>query len=126
MSDYILKLISDLTEAIDAKDAAAFAAFLTDDAIFRIGNQPAVRGRNSIALYCTDFFAMLASNKHTLVSAFESNQEIAWQGVVTYVRLDGTTVVLPFCNILRLDAADGKICDYLVYIDNSPLFTAAK
>jgi hypothetical protein len=42
------------------------------------------------------------------------------EGIVTYTRLDGTTLTLPFVNVF--DLRGGKVARYLIYIDNRELF----
>ncbi len=42
------------------------------------------------------------------------------QGEVTYERLDGTRLTLPFVNIFGMQS--GKIDEYLIYVDIAPLF----
>jgi hypothetical protein len=39
---------------------------------------------------------------------------------VTYTRLDGSTLTVPFANVFVLKGAE--IQSYRIYIDNSPLF----
>lgn len=117
-----LHWIQQLSEIIDEKNATEFAAYFTDEGIFRIGNQPSVKGKNSINQYCTDFLKLLRSCCHETVAVDECRNCVTWQGKVTYVRLDGRCVYLPFCNVLRFE--DERICEYMVYIDNSPLFAA--
>ncbi len=42
------------------------------------------------------------------------------EGLVTYTRLDGSQVTIPFVNVFYLRG--DKIARYLIYIDNGPLF----
>jgi hypothetical protein len=42
------------------------------------------------------------------------------EGLVTYTRLDGSQVIVPFVNVFYLRG--DKIARYLIYIDNGPLF----
>ena len=45
------------------------------------------------------------------------------QGVVTYTRLDGGKVTVPFVNVFSMQ---GKLVqDYLIYVDNTPLYAPA-
>lgn len=113
--------IEQLIEAIDQKDAARFASYFADEGTFRIGNQPVVKGKNSVQQYVSDFFQLLRSCTHDIVALHESDNCITWQGRVTYVRqLDGRSVQVPFCNFIRV--AEGKVQENIVYVDTSPLF----
>ena len=42
-------------------------------------------------------------------------------GFVTYTRTDSSTLTVPFCNVLNL--VGDQIKEYLIFIDNSQLFT---
>ena len=44
------------------------------------------------------------------------------EGEVTYTRLDGSTLTVPFVNVFELSGA--QIRSYRIYIDNGPLFSA--
>ena len=109
-----------LFAAIDARDARAFAAFLTDDAEFRFGNAPPVRGREAIEAYVAAFFAALGGVSHRVDALWISAGRLTCHGEVCYQRLDGSTLTVPFANIFYLDG--GAVARYLVFIDNSALF----
>jgi ketosteroid isomerase-like protein len=113
-----------LFAAIDARDAQAFAAFLTEDALFRFGSAPPVRGRDAVREVVGGFFLAIASCRHRLLHCWQDGEALAMQGEVTYGRLDGGTVMLPFVNVLQLRGTG--IREYLIYIDNAPLFAPAQ
>lgn len=52
--------------AIDARDADAFVSFLSGDATFRYGNQPAVAGQAAVRDHVAGFFAGLSGLRHEL------------------------------------------------------------
>mmetsp|Transcript_12001 Transcript_12001/g.26337 ORF Transcript_12001/g.26337 Transcript_12001/m.26337 type:complete len:126 (-) Transcript_12001:126-503(-) len=109
-----------VSSAIDAKASEKFASFFTADGVFRFGNQPAVSGRTAVAGYVDAFFGMISSSQHKLVAVHESGDCVTWQGEVTYTRLDGNKVDIHFCNVLKMQ---GDLCaEYLIYIDNGPVF----
>ena len=43
------------------------------------------------------------------------------RGEVTYTRLDGSTLSVPFVNVLKLEGS--LIRDYLIYADTSELYS---
>jgi hypothetical protein len=105
---------------IDAKDSVGFANYLTEEGIFRFGNQPDVKGRKDVAGYVAAFFNMIKSSEHEIVNFWQSDGSIIWQGLVHYTRLDGRKVDVNFCNVFYMK---GELIDqYLIYIDNTPLF----
>lgn len=109
-----------LFAAIDARDADAFAAFLTEDAEFRFGNAPPVVGRPAIAAYCAAFFAGLGGLTHRLESIWEVPEGVVCHGVVSYRRRDGSELTVPFANVLYL--ASDRVRRYLIFVDNGALF----
>ena len=112
--------IKKLGETIDAKDSDGFANYFTEGGIFRFGNQPEVQGKKPVRDYVAQFFTLIQSSEHEIINLWEKDNNIIWQGRVTYTRLDAKKVTIDFCNILYMK--DNLIAQYLVYIDNTPLF----
>ena len=106
--------------AIDAADAGGFCAYLTEDAVFRFGNAPPVQGRRAIERAVSQFFASIRRSHHQLVRVWPAAEAVAVEGVVTYTRLDGTEIALPFADtmVLRGD----RIAEYYIYVDIAPLY----
>lgn len=112
--------IESIANSIDSKDSDKFAQFLTDDCIFRFGNQPEIKGRKETRDYVAGFFSMIGGSKHKLINYWIGENSLVWQGEVLYTRLDGKKVNVNFTNIFYLKGE--LIKDYLIYIDNTPLF----
>lgn len=110
---------SNLFAAIDGKDTARFAEYLTDDAEFRYGSGAPVTGRSPIGDAVDSFFASIESSQHTPGRRLESGNTAICEGWVRYVRRDGRVIDLPFCNVFTLDG--DRIAKYHIYIDPSPL-----
>ena len=106
--------------AIDGKDVPAFLDFLTADAEFRFANHPPAHGREAIGAVVGGFLAAIGGSRHRFVHAWEDGSSAACEGEVTYTRLDGSTLTVPFVNVFYL--RDGKVVRYLIHIDNSALF----
>jgi ketosteroid isomerase-like protein len=109
-----------LFAAIDANDAAAFVGLLTDDAVFRFGSAPAVRGRAAIQAAVDGFFATIAGCSHNVQNTLGSGSTLVCEGEVTYRRQDGSEITLPFTDILEYE--DDLISHYKIYADISPLY----
>lgn len=109
-----------LFRAIDAKDTEAFLAFLTPQARFAFGNVPAAEGTAGIRATLDGFFASIASLTHTVDHTWSVPGHVVCNGTVRYVRHDARAVVVPFCNVLRIDGE--RVADYRIYVDASPLF----
>jgi ketosteroid isomerase-like protein len=102
-------------------DADNFVKFLTDDCTFVFGNQPAVKGKTAVRDYVAGFFGMIGGSKHSVLDFWSRGDSIVWQGEVLYTRKDGKKVSVNFANIFHMEK--DLIKDYLIYIDNTPLFS---
>lgn len=106
--------------AIDRKDTTAFVGFLTDDAVFRFGSAPAVRGRDAIRAAVDGFFSTIEALEHEITSTLVRGTTQVCEGEVTYTRADGSQVTLPFADIFEYDG--NLIAEYKIYMDINPLY----
>lgn len=113
-------MITELFPAIDRKDLAAFKSCLSDDCLFRFGNQPQVQGSESIGDIVGGFFNSIQSLNHDLIHSWSIEDGIVCHGIVTYTKHDGTSLSVPFCNIFRFKQS--KISEYLIFVDTSQLY----
>ena len=109
-----------LLATIDGKRTHEFAQFLAEDGEFRFGNQPAIHGRTNVAAYVETFFGMIGGSRHELERTWRDAETRVCAGHVTYTRLDGSTLTVPFTNVFYM--RDDAIARYLIFIDNGPLF----
>lgn len=107
-------------EAIDRQDTTAFVGFLTEDAVFRFGSAPAVRGRAAIFSTVDGFFGTIAGCSHDVKNTLASGPTLVCEGEVTYRRHNGTEVTLPFTDVFEYDG--DLIAQYKIYIDIGPLY----
>ena len=112
--------LEDLFAAVDAKDTERFLGFLTDEASFRFGSAPSVRGREAIRAAVDGFFSTIAGCHHILTRTIVEDDVIICEGEVTYTRHDGGEVTLPFANIFEFNG--GLISAYKIYADAGPLY----
>ena len=109
-----------LFAAIDRQDAAAFVGYLTDDAVFRFGSAPAVRGRDAIRATVDGFFDTIAGCSHAVNNTISGGSTLVCEGEVTYTRHNGTEITLPFTDIFEYDG--DQIAQYKIYMDVNPLY----
>lgn len=93
--------IDALFAAIDRKDPVAFANFLLPDAHFSDRNSAVVRGRSAIADSVADFFSALQGLQHRIEDRWMLPDSAIVSGTVTHTRQDGSTLQVPFANILK-------------------------
>ena len=106
--------------AIDRQDTAAFVGFLSDDAVFRFGSAPAVQGREAIFAAVDGFFGSIADLCHSVHNTLARGSTQVCEGEVTYTRLDGTQISLPFTDVFEYDG--DLISHYKIYMDVNPLY----
>lgn len=109
-----------LFAAIDAKDAATFVSYLTEDAVFRFGSAPPVHGREAIREAVDAFFATIAGCRHTISNSLRSGSTLVCEGEVTYRRHDDSEITVPFADIFEYEG--DLIAHYKIYIDISPVY----
>ena len=109
-----------LFAAIDGNDAAAFVGYLTDDAVFRFGSAPPVRGRAAIQAAVEGFFGTIAGCSHQVQKTLASGSTLVCEGEVTYTRVNSSSITLPFTDVFEYDGE--LITHYKIYMDISPLY----
>jgi len=115
MNDWVKKLFA----AIDQKDADGFASFLTPGARFRFANAPVVSNKENIRDAVVMFFSGIKSLRHHILNIWEQDKIVICEGEVTYIRLNGSELTVPFVDILRMKG--DLIEDYRIFMDISSL-----
>ena len=114
-------MIIELFAAIDKKDAGKFASFLARDCVFRFGNLPDVVGQQAIRGFVAGFFDSIASISHDIQDTWHVPGGVICHGQVNYVRKDGSTLTVPFANVLK--TGSNQITEYLIFADTSKLYS---
>ena len=109
-------------EAIDGMDVPGFLEFLTEDAEFRFGSAPPVRGRTAIGAAVDGFFASIGGCTHRVRARWDGERSEVCEGEVRYRRKDGGEVTLPFVDVFEFEGM--LISRYRIYIDIAPLYQA--
>lgn len=115
--------VRELFRCVDAMDGDGWVKFLAPDACFRFGNAPVVKGNGAIRDAVLAFFASISNLRHDLAETWHLPDAVICRGDVTYTRLDGSTLSVPFANVLKLDGS--LIRDYLIYVDASELYATS-
>jgi ketosteroid isomerase-like protein len=113
-------LIEQLFARIDARDAEGFAACFAEQASFQLANNPAACGRAAIQEFAAGFFAAIGGIRHQLDNCWSRDDQAFSNGLVTYVRKDGSELTVPWATLSRFEG--GKVADHRVYADASRLF----
>jgi len=112
-------LVEKVLSRVDRRDSEGFADCLTHDAQFVFANLPAVHGRGAIVDALALFFGGLNGLAHTVEAVWDCGDTLITRGQVTYTRLDGSMLTVPFANIWHMDG--DAVRDYRVYVDASKL-----
>jgi ketosteroid isomerase-like protein len=113
-----------LCATIDAKDARGFVAYLGDECEFRFANAPAVVGRAAIAAAVDGFWASIGGSRHAVRHCWGDATSAVCEGECTYTRLDGSSVTLPFVDVLHFRG--DRIAHYGIYMDVAPLYAGPR
>jgi len=106
---------------IDRMDAAAWAAYLSDDVRFRFGNGEETTTRDAARDGLAAFYDLIDGVSHDMLDHWENELTTIVRSDVTYTRKDGGKVTVPIVTIYH-ERDDGKIDDYRVYADVAPIF----
>src|SRR3990170_1909476 len=117
MMDWTVKLF----KTLDESDANGFAEYLAEDASFKFGNAEPVKGKGNIRNAVAAFFSSIDGLRHKLLGTWQVDDMVFIKGEVTYTRKDKRTLTVPFFNVFKMDSE--LIREYLIYIDNSSLFS---
>jgi ketosteroid isomerase-like protein len=113
------QLINTLYKAVDNKDLNYLDKILSDDVNFRIGNYETISDKATALAANEQFFGSINAMNHTIDKVWQVENDVLCNGVVDYIRLDGSEHSAYFSTVLTID--NGKITDYFVYADISQL-----
>lgn len=117
------KAIRALFAALDRADVRAVTAHLHDDVVVTLSNQQPIRGATAFAELYAQVTGTLAGVRHEIHEVWNAREDPAvWIARMTvhYTRLDGETVSLPCCNVVRF--AGAYVAVYQVFMDMTPVF----
>ena len=109
-----------LCATIDAKDSREFTRYLADDCEFQFANGPSVVGVGPIGAAVDAFWASIRASEHQVAECWDGADSAVCEGTCTYTRHDGSTITLPFVDVLHFRGE--KAARYSIYIDVGPLY----
>jgi hypothetical protein len=109
-----------LCRTIDRKDTQAFVSYLTDDCEFRFANGPAAVGHAAIGAAVDGFWASIKASEHEVLHHWGDATSAVCEGTCLYTRHDGSTLRLPFVDVLHFRG--DKARQYFIYMDITPLY----
>ena len=111
----------DLFTMTDSMDVDTLLSVFAEDARLVFGNGQPLVGLDEIRTGITAFFDTIAGLRHTIVTEWNFGADTIIELKVTYDRKDGQQVTIPCVTIFHTDAP-GRIDDYRVYFDVTPIY----
>jgi uncharacterized protein (TIGR02246 family) len=111
-------MVAAMCAAVDAGEAAAFAAWFSDDATYRFANAPALRGRDAVKAATEATSHALPWVRHTVDQVAHVDNQMFCRFTITTADPAGRQVDLPCVTVMWVDNA--RIVDYRVHIDVTP------
>jgi ketosteroid isomerase-like protein len=104
-------------------DIPRFFGFFTDDAVFRMGNNDPVTGRDAVVAWVSDYLGAVTALRHHILEEFVSGDVVALRVEVTYSMRNGAEFTLPA--VTRTRVRCGQVSEYLIFMDPSPVVEAS-
>lgn len=110
--------------AVDAKDINGFIEMLTDDHRFVFGGRPDVIGKDNAREQVLYFWSLIGRLRHNIWRVTVAADDLIFvEANVDYERLDGHSVTVPCCDVIR--TRGGLICEQRAYLDQGPVWSEA-
>lgn len=113
------ELLKAVYQAADKKDFESLAVFFAQDIHFRFANTPAIEGKAAVLAANIAFFANMPDIEHVIENIWSQGDEVICHGLANIKKTETELVAIPFAT--RLKVNQGKISQYQVYTDLSPL-----
>lgn len=84
------------------------------------GNRPAVKGVENVINMFKHFWTTVKGYNHSILSVYGRDDAFAAETIVTYFRLDGTSVDIPAVTVIEVNEQK-KIRSMRIFIDIAPL-----
>ena len=111
--------VNDVFDAIDSGNVDAVVEFMSEDVLFRHGNQDPLHGKEAVREALGGLFESIEGISHELSGVLVEGDSVVVYGEVTYTRQDGSTLTVPVADVWSM--AGSKIKEYLIFVDNTEL-----
>jgi ketosteroid isomerase-like protein len=88
-----------------------------------MANSQVVRGRDAIQAWVARYLGSVAGMRHVVLEEWAADDVAAVRVEVTYSMANGTEFTLPA--VTRTRVRDGKVTEYLIFMDPSPVEAAS-
>ena len=115
--------IDEMFAALDTRGVPGLFPYLDEQVLFRFASFPPQCGRERFAAAWESMSPRVRALRHEILETWSIDDRLICHGNVTYTLVDGGTVTVPFANFFRL--RDGRITEYLIYVDASAVLGGA-
>jgi len=112
-------MVRGMCAAADAGDGPAFAAYFTETARFRFGNNEPITGRAAIAASTEGTVDAIWPVRHSVDQVAQVGPQLFCRFTIRVTKPGGAEIALPCVTVIEL-REDGLITDYAVHMDISP------
>jgi ketosteroid isomerase-like protein len=112
-------------DALDRGDIEQMVRYMTDDVVTAFGNFPELNGKAAFHMMFRDVAKSVSRVRHYIHDLWQVEQDadvLVARMTVAYTHHDGSTLILPCCNVFRMRA--NLVSRYSVYMDISPVLPA--
>lgn len=121
MSETKIDLVKLAYAAVEANNVEEYVTFFTDDAIYKVGNFPAVVGHDGIRGLALPLVEMFTSVTHDVKNFWEIDDTVVCEMDITYNRKDGKVSIIPCLDVIHFSG--DKVRELKAYLDPSPAFS---
>ncbi|MBC7935115.1 MAG: nuclear transport factor 2 family protein [Rhizobacter sp.] len=116
------KIFLEMIELFRSLDIKSSMSYYSEDAIYRYGGLPYVVGKQAIEeLANSSHLDFIAQLDFKVLQTWENENTVVAQMELLHILKDGRELTLPCMDVVTFDE-NGKVKEFLVYIDSSPLF----
>jgi ketosteroid isomerase-like protein len=89
-----------------------------------MANNEVIHGRDAIQAWVAQYLGSVAGMRHVILEEWAADDVAAVRVEVTYTMQNGTEFTLPA--LTRTRVRDGKVAEYLIFMDPSPVQAASR
>lgn len=117
--------ITEYFAMVDRKDPKELVTWYNDDGSFMFANSPVAHGKDAITKALDQFYGLIDSIHHEKTGVWVDGETGVWEAKVHFVpKATEKELILPAASILRL--RNGKVQDFRMYMDATPITAPAK
>jgi hypothetical protein len=111
--------------AVDSRDHAGYAQFLSGDCQLQFANNPVVQGEACLLAGIDNFWRSIHGLNHNFIAVLGNDDHLALEAIIDYTRADDNIVKTPCVTIIERNK-NGEAKNIKIFLDLAPVFAPAK